>query len=317
MTSSREADLLAITRYGIGQPVTRSEDPVLLRGQGRYTDDLNEPGQAHACMVRSNHAHGILRGIDAAAAKSMPGVLAIYTAADLAAYGPHQCPVPLVNRDGTPMKKPVRQSLATDRVRYVGDPVACVIAQTALQARDAAEAVEVDIEPLPAVTLSSEAVKPGAPQLYDDVPGNVACDYHFGDAAKVSAAFAAAAHVETLTLRNTRMVVAALEPRAAICSWDAAGRVTLTAPGQGVIRMKGQLAEMLGLAPEMVRIRSHQVGGSFGMKGYIYPEYLCLAHASRALGRPVKWTDERSGSFVSDHHGRDHEMTAELALDKD
>ncbi|MBM3356043.1 MAG: xanthine dehydrogenase family protein molybdopterin-binding subunit, partial [Betaproteobacteria bacterium] len=164
MNSPKAADLLALTRHGIGQPVPRTEDPVLLRGQGRYTDDLNEPGQAYAWMVRSNHAHGILRGIDAATAKSMPGVLAIYTSADLAAYGPHQCLAPLVNRDGTPMKKPERKSLATDRVRYVGDPVACVIAETALQARDAAEAVEVDIEPLPAVTLSSEAVKPGAPQ---------------------------------------------------------------------------------------------------------------------------------------------------------
>ena len=311
-----DADALALTRYGIGQPVSRTEDPVLLRGEGRYTDDLNEPGQAYACMVRSNHAHGILRGIDTAAAKAMPGVIAVYTAVDLAAYGPHQCLAPLVNRDGTPMKKPGRMSLATDRVRHVGDPIACVVAETVPQARDAAEAVEVDIEPLPAVTLSSEAVKPGAPQLYDDVPGNVACDYHFGDEAKVAAAFAAAAHVEKLTLRNTRMVVAAMEPRVGICSWDAAGRVTLTAPGQGVFRMKSQLVDMLGLAPEMVRIRSHQVGGSFGMKGYIYPEYLCLAHASRALGRPVKWTDDRSGSFVSDHHGRDHEVIAELALDK-
>lgn len=317
MTTAQTADALALTRYGVGQPVTRTEDPVLLRGEGRYTDDLNEPGQAYACMVRSNYAHGILRGIDTAAAKAMPGVLAIYTAADLAAYGSHKCVAPLLNRDGTPMKKPERKSLAKDRVRYVGDPVACVVAETALQARDAAEVVELDIEPLPAVTLSSEAVKPGAPQLYDDVPNNVACDYHFGDEAKVAAAFAAAAHVEKLTLRNTRLVVAAMEPRVGICSWDAAGRVTLTAPGQGVFGMKGQLADMLGLPPEKVRVRSHQVGGSFGMKGYIYPEYLCLAHASRALGRPVKWTDERSGSFVSDHHGRDHEMTAELALDKD
>ncbi|MGQ0510450.1 MAG: xanthine dehydrogenase family protein molybdopterin-binding subunit [Betaproteobacteria bacterium] len=316
MNSPNDADALALARYGVGQPVTRTEDPVLLRGEGRYTDDLNEPGQAYACMVRSNHAHGVLRGIDATVAKAMPGVLAVITAADLAAYGSHKCVAPLLNRDGSPMKKPERKSLAKDRVRYVGDPVACVIAETALQARDAAEAVELDIEPLPAVTLSSEAVKPGAPQLYDDVPNNVACDYHYGDEAKVSAAFAAAAHVEKLSLRNTRLVVAALEPRAAICAWDAAGRVTFTAPGQGVFGMKGQLADILGLAPEKVRIRTHNVGGSFGMKGYIYPEYVCLAHASRALGRPVKWTDERSGSFVSDHHGRDHEMTAELALDK-
>ena len=308
---------LSLARYGVGQPVPRTEDPVLLRGEGRYTDDLNEPGQAYAWIARSPHAHGLLKKIDTTAAKAMPGVLAIYTAADLAAYGPHKCIVPLVNRDGTPMKKPVRQALASGKVRYVGDPVACVVAETALQARDAAEAIELDIEPLPATSLASEAAKPEAPQLYDDVPGNVACDYHFGDAEKVTEAFRNAFHVAKLSLRNTRLVVAAMEPRAAICAFDAAsGRFTLTAPGQGVFGMKGQLTEILGLAPEKIRIRSYNVGGSFGMKASIYPEYVCLAHAARALGRPVKWTDERSGSFVSDHHGRDHEMTAELALDK-
>ncbi len=317
MHETADADSLSLARYGVGQPVPRTEDPLLLRGEGRYTDDLNEPGQAYAWMVRSPHAHGLLKKIDSASAQAMPGVLAIYTAADLAAYGGHKCIVPLVNRDGTPMKKPARQSLASGKVRYVGDPVACVVAETALQARDAAEAIELDIQPLSATSLASEAAKPGAPQLYDDVPGNVACDYHFGDAEKVAQAFRDAFHVSKLSLRNTRLVVAAMEPRAAICAFDTpSGRFTLTAPGQGVFGMKGQLAEILGLAPEKVRIRSHNVGGSFGMKASIYPEYVCLAHAARALGRPVKWTDERSGSFVSDHHGRDHEMTAELALDK-
>jgi carbon-monoxide dehydrogenase large subunit len=216
------------------------------------------------------------------------------------------------------MKKPVRRALATDRVRFVGDPVACVVAETALQARDAAEAVELDIEPLPAVTLASEAAKPGAPQLYDDVPGNVACDFHFGDAEKVAAAFAAAAHRVKLPLRNTRVVVAAMEPRAAICAYDAAsGRFTLTAPSQGVFSMKQQLAEILGVPPEKVRVLTPNVGGSFGMKASVYPEYVPLAHAARALGRPVKWTNDRSGSFLSDHQGRDHEMTAELALDRE
>ena len=318
MNQHADADSLSLARYGVGQPVPRSEDPVLLRGEGRYTDDLNEPGQAYAHIVRSPHAHGFIRKINIENAHSMPGVLAIYTGADLAAYGPHKCIAPLLNRDGTPMKKPERRSLATGKVRFVGDPVACVVAETALQARDAAEAVELDIEPLPAASLASEAAKPGAPQLYDDVPGNVACDFHFGDAAKVAAAFGRAAHITKLALRSTRIVVAALEPRAAICAWDAAsGRCTLTAPGQGVFGMKNQLAEILGLPPEKVRMRSFHVGGSFGMKGSIYPEYVCLAHAARALGRPVKWTDERSGSFVSDQHGRDHEMTAELALDKE
>ena len=143
-------------RFGIGEPVRRTEDPALLRGQGRYTDDVNEPRQAYAYIVRSQHAHGVLKGVDAAKAKRMPGVLAIYTAADLAAYGPHKCALDFKMRDGTPMKRPVRKSLAEGKVRYVGDPVACVVAETAMQAKDAAEAVELDIEPLPAVALDVE-----------------------------------------------------------------------------------------------------------------------------------------------------------------
>src|SRR5437764_2742491 len=305
-------------RFGIGDAVQRTEDPLLLRGKGRYTDDVNEPRQAYAYIVRSQHAHGVLKGIDAENAKRMPGVLAIYTAADLAAYGPHKCMLDFKQRDGTPMKRPLRKSVAEGKVRYVGDPVACVVAETALQAKDAAEAVELDIEPLPAVAIASEAAKAGAPQLYDDVPGNVALDFLFGEPEKVAEAFRNAFHVSKLTLRNTRVVVAAMEPRAALCAYDAAsGRFTLTAPGQGVFAMKNQLADILGVPQDKVRLRTFHVGGSFGMKGSIYPEYVCLAHAARALARPVKWTDERSGSFLSDQHGRDHEMTAELALDKE
>jgi carbon-monoxide dehydrogenase large subunit len=299
----------------IGEPVRRTEDPALLRGEGRYTDDLNEPGQAYAYIVRSPHAHGLLRGIDAEKAKAMPGVLAVYTAADLAAYGPHKCNLDFKQRDGSAMKKPIRKSLASDKVRFVGDPVACVVAETYVQAKDAAEAVELDIEPLPAVTLPSEAAKPGAPQLYEDVPGNVCLDFLWGDPQNVAPAFAGAAHVTKLSLRNTRVVVAAMEPRAGLCSYDKeSGKWTLTVPGQGVWGQKTQLVDMLGVTPDKVRIRTYNVGGSFGMKGSIYPEYICLVHAARALGRPVKWTDERSGSFLSDQHGRDHEMTAELAL---
>jgi carbon-monoxide dehydrogenase large subunit len=306
------------TEHRIGEPVRRQEDPTLLRGEGRYTDDLNEPGQAYAYVVRSPHAHGVLRGVNATAARKMPGVLAVYTAADLAVYGPHKCALDFKQRDGSPMRKPIRKSLAADKVRFVGDPVACVVAKTAVQAKDAAEAVELDIEALPAVALASEAAKPGAPQLYDDVPGNIALDFLFGEPEKVAGAFAQAAHVTKLTLRNTRVVVAAMEPRAALCAYDAAtGRWTLTAQGQGVWGMKNQLVDILGVTPDKVRLRTYNVGGSFGMKGSIYPEYVCLAHAARALGRPVKWTDERSGSFLSDQHGRDHEMTGELALDKE
>ena len=302
-------------RYGVGQPVQRTEDPVLLRGEGRYTDDLNEPGQAYAWLVRSPHAHGLLKNINVETARSMPGVLAVYTGEDLKAYGPHKCALEFKNRDGSPMKRPVRKSLATGKVRFVGDPVACVIAETALQAKDAAEAVELDIEPLPAVALASEAAKPGAPQLYDDVPGNVILDFLFGEPEKVADAFRNAFHITKLSLRNTRIVVAAMEPRAGLCSFDkATGRWTLIAPGQGVFGMRNQLADILGVPQDKVRMRTWHVGGSFGMKGSIYPEYVCLAHAARALGRPVKWTDERSGSFVSDQHGRDHEMTATLAL---
>ncbi|MGH8668953.1 MAG: xanthine dehydrogenase family protein molybdopterin-binding subunit [Burkholderiales bacterium] len=295
----------------IGEPVLRTEDPALLRGQGRYTDDLNEPGQAYAYIVRSPHAHGVIKEIDTSEARKKPGVLAVYTGKDLEAYGTHKCQMDIPG-----LKKPARRSLHSDKVRFVGDPVACVVAQTAAQAKDAAEAVELDIEPLPAAALASEAAQPGAAQIYDEVPGNVAVDFHYGDKEKVAAAFAGAAHVTRLTLRNTRVVIAPMEPRAGICKY-AEGRFTLIAPGQGVTRMKSQLAEILGVPEDKVRMVTWNVGGSFGMKGLIYPEYVCLAHAARALGRPVKWTDERSGSFVSDQHGRDGEMTAALALDKD
>ena len=316
--NARDPSESAAGDHSVGKPVRRIEDPALLRGEGRYTDDLNEPGQAYACIVRSQYAHGFIRSIDTESSRSMPGVIAVYTARDLAGYGPHKCALDFKQRDGSPMKKPVRKSLASDKVRFVGDPIACVVAETALQAKDAAEAVEVDIDPLPAVTLASEAAKPGAPQLYDDVPGNVCLDFLFGEPEKVAQAFAHAAHVQRISLRNTRVVVAAMEPRAAICKYDGeTGRWTLVAPGQGVHAMKLQLADILGVPPEKVRMITPNVGGSFGMKGSIYPEYVCLAHAARELGRPVKWTDERSGSFLSDQHGRDHEMTAELALDKE
>jgi carbon-monoxide dehydrogenase large subunit len=302
----------------IGERVERIEDPALLRGEGRYTDDLNERGQAYAYIVRSSYAHGVIKGISLEKAQAMPGVLAIYTAADLEAYGPHKCALDFKQRDGTPMKKPIRKSLTSGKVRFVGDPVACVVAETYVQAKDAAEAVELDIEPLDAVTLPSEAAKAGAPQLYDDVPGNVCLDFLWGEPDKVAEAFARAAHTTKLSLRNTRVVVAAMEPRAGICSYDkASGKYTLTVPGQGVWGQKGQLVDILGVTPDKVRILTYNVGGSFGMKAPIYPEYVCLAHAARALGRPVKWTDERSGAFLSDHHGRDHEMTGELALAAD
>lgn len=318
MDTRPDETALALTQFGIGQPVPRSEDPTLVRGLGRYTDDLQLPRQVYAAIVRSPHAHGIIRGIDAEAARAMPGVLAIYTADDLKDYGPLKCGLPLKSRDGSPIRQVPRPALAADRVRWVGDPIACVVAETAWQAKDAAEAVSVEIDPLPAVTAASDADQTGAAQLYDDVPGNLILDYHYGDAAKTADAFAKAAHVETLSIRNTRLIVSAMEPRAAIAEYDVGpGAWTLHCESQGVFGMRGQIMSVLGVGADKVRVLTGQVGGSFGMKASIYPEYICLLHAARALGRPVKWTDERSGSFVSDSHGRDHEMKGELALDAD
>ncbi len=308
----------SVTKFGIGQPVLRSEDPVLVRGEGRFTDDVGLPRQAHAVMVRSRHAHGIIRGIATETARAMKGVLGIYTGADLVAagYGTLKCIVPFKNRDGSDMKKPPRQALAIGKVRYVGDPVAIVVAETLLQAKDAAEAVELDIEPLPAVTDAEEAARPGAPVLYDEAPDNVALDYHYGDSEQVNAAFARAAHITKLKIVNSRVVVNAMEPRAAVGQFET-GRFTLYTCSQGVFGMRGSIAQILNVEPKEVRVVTGNVGGSFGMKAAVYPEYVCILHAARALGRPVKWTDERSTSFVSDSHGRDHRVTAELALDAD
>jgi carbon-monoxide dehydrogenase large subunit len=308
---------LAIMKFAIGQPVRRVEDSSLLQGRGQYTDDVNRPGQVYCAMVRSQQAHGFLRGIDVEAAKAMPGVIAVYTGADLAAAGYAAMPyrVALQGRGGAAMAKPPRFALATDKVRFVGDPVACVIAQTAAQAQDAAEAVTLEIESLPAIVAMSDAVKADAPQIYDEAPGNVALDYHFGDSEKVAEAFAKAAHVTKLNITNSRIVINAMEPRAAVADYDAAsGRFTLWAPTQGVTGSRANVSEMMKVSPDKVRFIATNVGGSFGMKGAVFPEYICALHAARALGRPVKWTDRRSDSFLSDHHGRAQEFECELAL---
>ncbi|HET6839133.1 MAG TPA: xanthine dehydrogenase family protein molybdopterin-binding subunit [Bradyrhizobium sp.] len=312
---------IALQKFGVGQPVRRKEDDTLVRGKGKYTDDFSLPGQAYAFIVRSSHAHGIIRKIDISAAKTMPGVLGAWAGTDLAAagYGPFTCALPLTNRDGSPLLQTNRTALMTDRVRYVGDPVAFVVAETLAQARDAAEAVAVDIDPLPAVTDPEEAAKPGAPQLYDHIPNNVALDYHYGDAAKVEAAFAEAAHVTKLDIVNTRVAVVAMEPRAALASYDkASGRYTIQVPTQGVAANRVNLAKNILKVPnEKVHLLTANVGGSFGMKNVSYPEYVCILHAAKTLGRPVKWTDERSSSFLSDSHGRAQKIHCELALDAD
>jgi carbon-monoxide dehydrogenase large subunit len=318
-SSAAVENAIALQKFGVGQPVLRKEDDTLVRGMGKYTDDFNLPGQAYAWIVRSSHAHGIIKSIDTAAAKAMPGVLGVWTGADLApaGYGPYTCGLPLKNRDGTPLLQTNRTALMSDKVRYVGDPVAFVVAETLAQARDAGEAVVLDIEPLPAVTSAEEAAKPGAPQLYDHIPNNVALDYHYGDTAKVEAAFASAAHVTKLDITNTRVAVVAMEPRAALASYDGKSeRYTIQVPTQGVAGNRTNLAKNLLKVPnDKVHLLTANVGGSFGMKNINYPEYMCILHAAKSLGRPVKWTDERSTSFLSDSHGRAQQIHAELALD--
>jgi aerobic carbon-monoxide dehydrogenase large subunit len=314
----RQAPAIALQKYAIGQPVHRKEDDALVRGKGKYTDDFNLPGQLYAWIVRSSHAHGVIRGIDTSAAKAMPGVRGVWTGADFATddYAPFTCAMPLKNRDGSPLLQTNRLALMTDKVRFVGDPVAFVVADTVAQARDAAEAVEVDIEPLPVVTRADAAAESGAPRLYEHIPDNVALDYHYGNTAAVEAAFAGAAHVTRLDIANTRVAVVAMEPRAALAVWDKSSeRYTIYAPTQGVAGNSAALAQLLKVSRDEVRLLTANVGGSFGMKNIHYPEYICILHAAKSLGRPVKWTDDRSGSFLSDSQGRAQTIHAELALD--
>src|SRR5579863_3688678 len=283
------AEELTSAKFAVGQSVPRVEDPMLLRGLGHYTDDVSLPGQAYMVMVRSSVAHGTIRSIDMEAARAMPGVLAVYGITELKGYGNLKCIVALNSRDGTPLHKPRREALAIGKVRYVGDPVAFVVAETLLQAKDAAEAVAVDIDPLPAVISAEAGTRAGAPQIYDDVPNNIAIDFHHGDTAAVDAAFANAAHVTRVKMENTRLAINPIEPRAALGTYEN-DRFTLYTCSQGVMGMRANIADIMGVDVKNVRVLTGQVGGSFGMKAMAFPEYICLLHAARALGRPVKWT---------------------------
>ena len=305
-------------KYAIGQSVPRTEDPKLLKGEGKYTDDLNLPDQVYAAIVRSPVAHGIIKDINVSDAKEMPGVLLIVTGYDLENYGNLPCGMQIKSKDGSPLKKPNRPSLVTDKVRFVGDPVACVIAQTPDAAKDAAELVSIDIDILPAATLATEAAMPGAPVLYDDVAGNIALDFQFGEPDTVDKAFKAAHHISRVDIRNNRIVVAPMEPRSAIAHYNnETDSFTMRLGCQGTFGMRNQLAGILNMEREKVRVLTENVGGSFGMKSFVYPEYICLLHAAKKLSRPVKWTEERSSSFLSDQQGRDHEVKGELALNKE
>jgi carbon-monoxide dehydrogenase large subunit len=305
-------------KFGIGQPVHRKEDPRLLRGEGRYADDVDLPGQACARVVRSPHAHGRLRGIEVAAAMAVPGVLAVYTAADFAraGYGAIVCKLPLKNVDGSPLFAPPRPIFATDRVRYVGEPIAMVVAENAHAAQDAAQLVELDVEPLPAVVDPEAALAADAPGVHER-HGNVCLDWRFGDHEAAARAFADAAHVARVRVVSNRVVVAAMEPRAALGAYEPEqDRFTLHVGCQGVFGLRRALAEdLLRIAPARLRVLADDIGGSFGMKAAAYPEYVGILHAARALGRPVKWCDERAGSFLSDQQGRGTIADGELALD--
>lgn len=312
------APLTDIPEFSIGKPVRRSEDPALVQGKGRYSDDIAVEGQLYGVVLRSSHAHGIIKSIDADDARAMPGVLAVYTGADLSAYSASRSPFPLKSDDGSPMRGNGTMFFATNKVRYVGDPVALVVAASEAQAREAMEAIVVDIEPLPAAVDARDAAQPGAPQVYEDTPNNIALDHTLGDMAKAEAIIAGAEHVARLRIVDNRVMVAAMEPRAALFEYDATNdRFTAHMQTQGVFGMRNGLAAAMGVPNEKVHVITGQVGGSFGMKGSVFPEYIALLHAARDLKRPIKFTEMRSESFVSDHQGRDHDVDAELALDAD
>jgi carbon-monoxide dehydrogenase large subunit len=304
-------------RAVIGDAPKRREDARFITGQGGYLDDLTFPGAAHAVFLRSPHAHARIRAIDTAAARTAPGVLSVLTAADTAADGlnPMRPTAEANAQTGEPFRFAPQPLLATGTVRFVGEPVALVIAETRAQALDAAELIAVDYESLPAVTSAAAARAPGAPELSPEVPGNLCFDWHVGDA---SAAFAAAAHVVTLSLHNHRIVTNPMEPRGAVGCYDpVSGRYTLHVSSQSLHGNRDAAARWLGVPPSAVRFIAPDVGGGFGAKNFTYAEHALLLWAGRRVGRPVKWIATRSEGFVSDHQARDHTAEASLALDSD
>ena len=310
----------------IGQPMPRHEDARLVTGQGRFTDDFGFPGQAHAAMVRSLHAHARIVSIDKALALALPGVLGVFTGADCATdrLGPigHD-PVPKT-RDDMKLTAPgggeifigPHLLLPADKVRHVGEAVAFVVAETKAQALDAAEALVVVYEELPFVLHSEDAMRPGAPAVWDEVPNNILVDTRFGDTAATDRAFAQATHVVAYEFNIGRVTGVPMEPRACVANYDAAsGRYTLHAGSGGAVRQKRELATLLGIELEALRVLAFDVGGNFGTRNRVYPEYGLALWASRKLGRPVKYLSTRSECFVSDYQGRDLVSKLELALD--
>ena len=307
-----------MAKFGIGQSVTRFEDVRLLKGEGRYLNDVNLPGQAHAVVLRSPHAHARIRAIDVDRALKAPGVLAVLTGADVERDGLGTMKMTLRRKrpDGTPMFAPPHRGLSQERVRYVGDPIAFVIAETLAQAKDAADLVQVDYDPLPSVT-STAAAGPGSATVWDECPDNVSNVYEAGDKAAVEAAFARAAHVVRRRYVITRVHAQYMEPRGALGVYDPGeDRYTLYADVQYPHRVRNALASMVFQIPEhQIRVIAGDIGGGFGTKGWQYPEHRLVLWAARKLGRPVKWACERHEAIPADEHARDNISDAELALD--
>src|ERR1700733_11864334 len=309
----RERDIMGVT--AIGASVKRTEDIRFITGKGHYVDDVNRHGQAFAYFLRSPHAHATIDKIDLDAALKAPGVVAIFTGDDIAAdkVGGLICGWMIHSKDGSPMKAGALPALAQGKVRYVGDHVAVVIADTYAQARDAAEKIEVQYTELPAVADTASAAKSGQAQIHDAAPGNTVYNWHLGDKAKVDAAFAAAKHVTKIDLVNNRLIPNAIEPRAAIGDYDSGqDSFTLWTTSQNPHVARLVLAAFIGIAPEhKLRVIAPDVGGGFGSKIFIYAEETVCLWASKKVSRPVKWVCDRSEAFLCDAHGRDHLTTAE------
>ncbi len=309
-----------MTKFGLAQSIRRVEDPRLLKGNGRYTDDIVLPGMLHGIVVRSPHAAAKLGAINTTAAASVAGVKAIYTAADLSAdgIGPLPCAAPVQNRDGSDMANPPHLALAESAVRHVGDPIAFIVADTAAAARDAAELMLVDYDVQPSITDMAHVIDAHAPLVWPDVKQNIAFDWGIGDKAATDALFATAAHVTSLTVVNNRVVVASMEARAAIADYDpASDRWTLYANTQGGWLIKNLLGAVFQTEPAKFRVITPDVGGGFGMKAFLYAEHALTCYAARKLGQPVKWASDRGEAFLADTQGRDNVTLGELAIDKD
>ena len=310
-----------MAEHGIGASVKRKEDQRFLTGKGHYLDDINRPGQTHAAFLRSPHANAKINKIDTKAAAKAPGVVAVLTGADVEAdgLGGVICGWLVNSKDGSPMKAPAHPVIAKDTASYVGDAVAVVIAETAEEAKDAGELIKVDYGVQAAVTAPAAALDKGAPQVHDDAPGNLCYDWALGDKDATDAAFEKAAHVAKVDLINNRLSPNAIEPRAALADYDSGtDSTTLYTTSQNPHVARLVLSAFVQVAPEhKLRVISPDIGGGFGSKIFIYPDEAVVAWAAKKIGRPVKWTSDRTEAFLTDCHGRDHATHAELALDKD